>query len=391
MVAAHIPQTLVKSGLAMSLTASRGELKKAIATLGRVADKKSCMPMLGGVAIKVTPEATTLTTTDLNVWATYTTQPSGRMAGATVVKVKSLADILGKMPEGEITIAGDNPHVYVMAGTASVHVDSYVARDYPKVPDTSALVWFSVDGADLGACIKRVMSAVCQDETRFHLNGVYLHCEGKTLRAVATDGHRLAYARSSYDDAYQLFSKGMILPSKGLKEVVRLIGKGGTCEIARNEHMFFVRKGEWQLAIKHIDAQFPPYEQVIPSNSPHAVAVDIASLRGACERAKAVAGKASTVGMSIARGDNDPTLRLSCGLDERIEESLPCSLGDAFKVGVNPTYLLDALEHMESRTLRVEILIGKELDPILVFSHDEDARSAPIGMRHFAVVMPMRI
>jgi len=385
--------TALKSDLAMSLTASRGELKKAMSVLGRVADKRSALPMLGGVAIKVGRDSTTFTATDLNMWATYTTQDRARIPGAAVIKAKSIADILGKMPDGEITIAGENPHVYLMSGSASVHVDSYVARDYPKVPDTSALTWISVDGGDVAACIKRVISHVCQDETRFHLNGVYLHCEGKRLRAVATDGHRLAFASSSYDDAYQtLFARGMILPTKGLKEVVKLVGKGGSIEMARDEkapHMLHVRKDRWEISLKAVDAQFPPYEQVVPKSNNHAVAVDIAGFRGACERAKVVNG--ATHGTLIQRFNDSPMLRLATGRDERIEEEVPGTLGDAFKVGVSPKYLVDALEHMESRTSKVEIMIGAELDPILMFSHDENPGASPFTMRHFVVVMPMRI
>lgn len=380
----------------MSLTASRGELKKALTTLGRIADRKSTMPMLGGVAIKVSHEGTTITATDLNVWATYKTAPlaGNRIPGSAVVRAKSLADIVGKMPEGDVTIAGDNPHVYVMAGSANVHVDSYCARDYPKIPDTSALVWHSVDGAELARCVKQVSSSVCRDETRFHLNGVYMHCEGKSLRVIATDGHRLAYARSAYDDVWQtLFLKGMIVPAKAATEIVKLFGKGGICQMARdpeNERMLHFRKGEWEMSVRTIDALFPPYEQVVPKTSTHAVTVDIVSLRGVCERAIVVSGKYRP-GMTLERFNDSPMLRLTCGNDERIEEQITCSSGDAFKIGVDPVYLLAALEHVESRTSQATLAIGAALDPIAVFSRDEGLKVASFSTPHFTIIMPMRI
>lgn len=378
--------------IAMSLTSHRSELKKAITVLGRVADKKSVMPMLGAMFVRVTDTATKLVATDLNMWATYTTTPLGRTTGDAAIKVKSLADVIGKMPEGEITITTQGMHAYVMAGSVKSHVDSYVARDYPKVPDTSALAWVSVDGGDLATCIKRTISAVCRDETRFHLNGVYLVCEGQSLRAIATDGHRLAYARSSYDDAWGLFRKGMIIPVKGATEIVKLLSKGGTCEIARDErspNMLHVRKGDWELSVKAIDAQFPPYEQVVPTARGHLASVDLESFRGACDRAKAISGK-SRLGMTLAREFGDPMLKLTCGVDERVEEAIPCSLGDTFKIGIDPCYLLDALEHVESRTSSVEIRLGGPLDPIVVCSRDESGMG-PLTMRHFVVVMPMRV
>lgn len=391
MVAATIPV----SPISMSVTAHRSELKKAVSVLNRVSDRKSAMPILGAMFVKADDSSTKLVATDLNMWATYTTTPLGRTRGDAVIRTKGLADVLSKMPEGEITIARDGSfsHVTVMQGSVSVRVDGYVPRDYPKVPDTSALAWTTIDASDLAECLSRVISHVCKDETRFHLNGVYLEGTAARLKAVAIDGHRLAFASSSYDDAYKVIgANGIILPAKAAKEILKVI-KTGKAEIALDERrMFHIRQGAWEFSVKPIDAKFPPYEQVVPKNSKHAVAVDLESFRSACERAKV--GYVPGRGMALKRGDGDPMLQLDTGADSdtRVIESIPCSLGDAFKVGVNPHYILDALEHMESRTSRVEILIGAELDPILIYSHDERmCDGAPFMMRHFVVVMPMRL
>lgn len=389
MVAATNPVTPIT----MSVTARRSELKKAVSVLNRVSDRKSHMPILGAMFVKADDSTTKLVATDLNMWATYTTTPLGRTRGDACVRTKSLWDVLSKMPEGEITIArGDSfAHVHVMQGSVSVHVDAFAPRDYPKVPDTSALQWTTIEASDLATCLERVISCVCKDETRFHLNGIYLEGSSARLKAVATDGHRLAFASSSYDDAYKVIgTKGIILPAKAAKEILKVI-KSGKAEIALDDRrMFHIRQGAWEFSVKPIDAQFPPYEQVVPKANKHAVAVDLESFRGACERAKV--GYVSGRGMMLKRGDNDPMLKLDTGADSdtRVTESIPCSLGDDFKVGINPQYLLDALEHMESRTSRVEILIGAELDPILIYSHDETPGS-PFVMRHFVVVMPMRL
>jgi DNA polymerase III subunit beta len=386
----------------MALTVDRSNLKKVVATLARVADRKSTMPALGYVSINVDRDSAALVATDLNVWARFDLTVAdktllGRTPGSVAVKAKGLADLLGKLPDGEITIARKDHHAIIMRGTASLALETLGGRfdDLPhcKFPTDAGLLYQRIDAGELTSAIKRVSHAVCKDETRFHLNGIHIEATGKSVRMVSTDGHRLALVNVSIQD-WILPPNGIILPAKGASELVKTLTKGH-CQIASHGPYLFVKQDGWSFALKCIDAQFPPYAQVIPAKSEHAVCLDMGSLVGATERAMTVA--TDTRGMKLARSWGKPELQVSADNPDTGEttETIPATLGEPFKVGINPKYLLEAIKHIESRTSNVEIMVGSEssngcvLDPIVIHSTDDTFRH--VDTKYLVVVMPMRI
>lgn len=380
-------QDLGPRNLLMVIVNRKG-LKKSLATLKRVADIKSTMPALSCVNLTAANERLTLTTTSLNMWATCEVNLHNATIGSCALEVKQLADIVGKLTSDEVSISADALWCHVRADQADITLEAKLSRDMPHRPKSDDVAFATIEASDLVTLIKRVEYAVCKDEARFHLNGVFFEMNGAKLRAVATDGHRLALANMPIDvSRTHIPTRGIIVPTKGTSELVKTLTKGA-CEIGfdAGKMLLFVRQGAWEFAIKVIDAQFPPYAQVIPERSATKTSVTfkIADMGPALDRATVQLGKQSTRGVSIKRsyGEGGVTLEVSGSSSEFVS----ASPGDPFVVGANPKYLSEALEAIQSTGVWANLHYSETLNPILLTS-DNDG----LDTRVLAVVMPMRL
>ena len=367
------------------------ELRRVITQLGGVVDIKSSMPMLRNVLVRADRANVTFVATDLNTTLTVTVKASdwASGSGATTVECRRLRDILRVLPDGVTTLESkDGASLRMHVDGCTTHVHGLPANDFPKTPDASTVEWSSVDGGILRDLLERVSDTVCRDESRFHLNGVYLETsDGERMVAVSTDGHRLSKAQRAYKTSFA--NKGVIIPSGAVRELRKLL-VAEMCEVGIRNNLLFVRQGEWALTTKLIDAQFPPYEQVIPSDPKLLVTCDRQRLIDACKRARALCTDTRGVAMSVANGklvlqsDNPDVGELAEKIDA---DYIPRTATD--KVGVNPSFLQGALERTDGE--RCVLGIRDELDPILVRSL-EDATQRTISDAEFlVVVMPMRI
>jgi DNA polymerase-3 subunit beta len=369
----------------MSLTVDKASFKKVLAAFNRIADRKSCLPVLANMLIKVEHDTTTLAATDLNLTLTHKAPWLGRTIGCTSVKAKALADMIGKMPNGEVTLARDGRGLSVMSGSARFTLDTIHAQDYPKVPSPGDATFTMIDAGAFVALLKSTDHSICQDETRFHLNGTLLEADGRTMRAVSTDGHRLTRATAPIKGF--TLAKGVILPRKASRELAKLLAKG-ECEIAVVGPHMFVKQGAWTLAAKLIDAQFPPYEQVIPKENRKLVTVEREPLLAAIERAKLVSTETRGVKLSC----DDGQLRIQSDNPDTGETSewLPAEHhGATIVIGFNAKYLLESLNELEGE--RVTLGIGAALDPILVRATDDVVTNSVEASPFVSVVMPMRL
>ncbi len=385
------PSALVDS---LSASLSSRELSSALATLSRIADKRSAITMLGNVRIRVAASGdVTFDATDLNVSATYTARAfAGYTPGSACVPAKQLADIAKGASDATVTLAKVTGHgVRVASGDSSVTLIGASPADFPKLPDATAddLRFASTDPEALADMIDAALPCVCKDETRFHLNGVLIECTGNTTRMVATDGHRLI--RLTADVAGPRIP-GAILPAKAAKEIAKLLRGADVASWALGKAHLFVRCGAWTVAAKLIDAQFPAYEQVIPKDHAKLATIERKPLVAALKRAKKLYSDGRGSKLTFASGklvitSDAPDTGTSV-------QSLPASSewlddGGEMSLGVNPGFLLDAIDGMSDRC--VTLAMGGELDPIVV-RETEDAVSYTVPMsKHVVVVMPMRI
>jgi DNA polymerase-3 subunit beta len=382
--------------MGIDIKVTKSALKRALTTMARVADRRSSMPMLAQVLITASVDGTvTLAATDLNVSATatipatFTTSP-----GSVTVGAKQLADLVKKLPTDEVSIrATDTLKVRVESGAFGVDLAAMHARDFPKVATPRKYASFvTIPCPIIAGMIAATEHAVCRDETRFHLNGILLESTGQTLRMVATDGHRLAKVERTFEAPELRRKNGAIIPAKAATEIAKLVGKDEAgCAMALDEHMLFVRHGSTELALKLIDAQFPPYEQVIPKDNRRLVTVERDVIAEVLERAKVITkpsrgtrgAKLSLASGKLTVSADHPDLG---GVSETMDAE--CNPGD-FAIGFNPEYLLQALAVIDCK--HVTFALGDDLAPGLVRGTDDAVTRSVERSEYLNVIMPMRI
>jgi DNA polymerase-3 subunit beta len=385
-------ETVVTLLSRMAFTAQKATLKKTLAAFNRVADKKSSLPILASLLIRTDKDGVTFAATDLNLTVVCRAPFVVNGIGGMTCKAKALVDLVGKMPDGDVTLAATERGVQLLSGSTSLTLEAGNDRDYPKVPDTETDVEYTtIDAGAFAALLKSTDYSVCRDETRFHLNGIYLEANGTTLRAVSTDGHRLTRATAPIKDLRWAFAPkatgGLIVPSKACKEIAKLLTKG-ECQVASKGMFLFVKQGAWTIAAKCIDAQFPPYEQVIPKDHRKLVTVAREPLIAALERAQAMCCETRGVKLSA----DDGQLRIQADNPDMGETSewLPAEhVGGTVVMGFNARYLIELLEHFDGE--RVTMAVGNELDPIIMRDTDDVVTNSLDESPYLGVVMPMRI
>ena len=253
-------------------------------------------------------------------------------------------------------------------------------RDFPRVPDHREATYTTVESAVLREMIDRTLFSVCNDETRFHLNGVYFESDGSKARMVSTDGHRLSKVERTIANGPKL-SAGIIIPKKGLLEMKKVLESGPSCKLAiKTPHLFLVQE-DIAIAVKLIDAQFPPYEQVIPKDHKKIITVDRSRLIDALRRAQLMSSE--TRGVKVAASKDGITITSDNPDLGEVREELDAEYngGEPIAIGFNPKYVVELLGQMASD--QVTLALGGELDPGLL---------RPIGSdEYLGVVMPMRI
>jgi DNA polymerase III subunit beta len=398
-------------GEGLGVTIAKRDLALAIRRFTGIVDRKSTMPILANVSIQTaSPGGLTITATDLNVSLRLTAPCTVERSGAVSIPHKRLADVLKTIPDGALTLyQTTKTNLVLRASTgAQVEIAGMHDRDTPRFPSLASKEkshdfseyetrdWPSVDGATLQGALERVLHAVCRDETRFHLNGVLFEANGRVATLVTTDGHRLA--KADFDlpqlptvDAGTPFCTGKILPRKVCVELGKVLtAKEPIGVLITKTHAWF-RQGTITLVGKLIDAQFPPYEQVVPKDHRRLFTVDRDALAGAMARARVNTTDLRGAEMRLASGKL--TIEASDPDSGTITETIDVEYdGDPMAMGVNAKYLIETLDQLDGRVVFAwSARKDGALDPMLVRSLDDAAMRPVMNASFLSVIMPMRI
>ena len=371
----------------MEFRIHKAEFVRGLRLAQSIADRKSTMPMLANVLLRVhgSGSKTKLlcAATDLNVSLTAELKVTSASEGGLTVGAKALHDIVVNLPGDELTLRKvENNWAEIKAGKVSYRVVGMPDRDFPKVPDHREASFGQVEAAVVREMIDRTLFSVCNDETRFHLNGVLFESSGTSARMVSTDGHRLSKVDRSLAGGPQL-SAGVIIPKKGVLEIKKLLDAGGAAKLAIKTPYLFLSVDDLTLAVKLIDAQFPPYEQVIPKDHKRSAVVDRGLFADAIKRAQLMSSE--TRGVKLGFGGNDGggiTITSDNPDVGEVREDVDADFtGEPMTIGFNPKYILEILSAMQADQVAIEL--GGELDPGLI---------RPLAGDDFTgVIMPMRI
>lgn len=365
----------------MEFTIAKAEFLRGLRLAQSIADRKSTMPMLANVLLRTSgKKALLVAATDLNISVSANLASTNTVEGGLTLSAKALHDIVVNMPSEEISLRrAENNWAEIKAGKVSYRLVGMPDRDFPKIPDHEDATYTEASASSIREMIEKTIFSVCNDETRFHLNGVLFESNGTDTRMVATDGHRLAKIERALSGAPTL-TAGIIVPKKGLMEIRRVLDGIETCKVAVKTPYLFFSTDKLHLAVKLIESQFPPYDKVIPTEHEKRVVIDRLLLLDALKRAQLMSSETRGVKFSLSQG----TMLLTSDNPDigEVREELDADYsGEDLCIGFNGKYVIEFLSAMTSDQVSFEL--KGELDPGLIRPVSDDD--------YLGVVMPMRI
>ncbi len=383
----------------MRVLIDRNDLLKALHRAKSVVERKTTVPILSNVLLEAAPgNLLTFSSTDLELAVieslpTLETQESG----AITVPAQMFYDIISRLPEGSKPLLSvspskgerEHPLFVISAGRSTFRLSTLPAEDFAVVKKEVQPYSFSIKPADLNDLFEKTRYAISLEETRYFLNGIFMEIggtnQGVYLRAVATDGHRLAKAETqnvSFQTALPQEKVGVILPHKTVGEVLKIIdSKAQEVVIAFSDKTISFTCGGIHLISRLIDGTFPDYEKVIPVDNPFQLSVSPKEFSQAVDRVAVLASdKTNAIKLLVQEG----MLTLSSSnphAGAALEEVEVNYKGNSFELGFNARYLLEATKMLKGKEMTVTMR-----DPASAILINDNADSGFI-----AVIMPMRV
>lgn len=373
----------------MKVTVERAELLKSLSHVHRVVERRNTIPILANVLIKAGKGGLELKATDLDLEVVESVPAEIGQAGATTVPAHVLYDIVRKLPEGaqvQLEAGGDRGTLTVRASRARFSLQTLPEADFPDLAAGEFSHTFKVKGAEFRRLVDKTQFAISTEETRYYLNGIYLHVTegtaGKSmLRAVATDGHRLAQAELEAP-AGAAGLPGVIVPRKTVAEIQKLLeDKEAEATISLSSTKIRVQVGGIVLTSKLIDGTFPDYGRVIPQGNDKILNVDKDEFAAAVDRVSTVSSERGRA-VKLSLGDGKMTLSVTNPDSGSATEELEVDYAaEPLDIGFNSRYLLDITSQLEGDT--AELKLADPGSPTLV--RDSTKTDA------LYVLMPMRV
>jgi DNA polymerase-3 subunit beta len=372
----------------MKLTIERGALLKSLAHVQSVVERRNTIPILSNVLLEAADSTLALTATDMDLTIVERTGASIAGGGATTVAAHTLFDIVRKLPEGaqvQIDSTADGGQAILKAGRSRFVLATLPKEDFPNMGAGELPHTFAIQAKELRSLIDRTRFAISTEETRYYLNGIYVHAatsgEVKVLRAVATDGHRLARFEMPLP-AGAADMPGVIIPRKAVGELRKLLEESeDRVDVALSDARIRFSFAEVVLTSKLIDGTFPDYQRVIPTGNDKVMEVDKRNFADAVDRVSTISSeKSRAVKLSLKAGNL--TLSASSPETGSASEEIEVKYGGAdLEIGFNSRYLLDITQQIEGDG--AQFSLADAASPTLV----RDVADASA----LYVLMPMRV
>lgn len=374
----------------MKIICQKTEILKGVTTVMSAISARTTLPILGNVLLEARAGQLSFTATDLEVWIRTRVSLEIEKEGSITLPAKRLADILKELSEEEVQMTVDeNQQVSLRCGKARFTLSGLSKADFPVFPERKEDRVFSLKGKVLRAMIQKTIFAVSTDSQRYVLNGVYLDVAKGKIRMVATDGRRLAMASQEAGVDKQLqFS--VIIPTKAVAEVARLIGDEEDVKMSLSESQIGFSFGQTLFLARPIDGHFPNYEQVIPKAGSVKLKLSTQNLLASTRRV-ALLSRDRTASIKYALENGALTLSVSqAGVGEAMDEIAVDYKGESLQIAYNPEFVMDVLKHIDSPEIILEL--SNPLSPgIIKPAQDGDSPVHLERGEYLCVIMPMRV
>jgi DNA polymerase-3 subunit beta len=382
----------------MKLTIERVALLKALGHVQSVVERRNTIPILSNVLLRADAAGAgagvlALSATDMDIEIVERVPGQIERAGRTTAPAHTLYDIVRKLREGaqiEIEANGERNAMVLRSGRSTFTLACLPPEDYPVMASGELAHHFTLTAAELRTLVDRTRFAISTEETRYYLNGIYLHTtknnEVPVIRAVATDGHRLARVELVMPEG-AAGMPGIIVPRKTVLELRKLVEESeDEIEVALSETKIRFATGAAALTSKLIDGTFPDYDRVIPSNNDKVLEVKCKEFAEAVDRVSTISTeKSRAVKLAIApNGANGASLAISATSPENgtaVEEIDATYLAEPLEIGFNSRYLLDIAAQIEGEG--AQFVMSDSASPTIVRD-----RADPSALY---VLMPMRV
>ena len=372
----------------MKVTVERAELLKSLSHVHRVVERRNTIPILANVLIRASGSGLELKATDLDLEVVESLPAEVTQEGATTVPAHVLYDIVRKLPDGaqvQLETAGEHGTLTVRASRARFSLQTLPEVDFPDLAAGEFAHSFKVKALEFRRLVDKTQFAISTEETRYYLNGIYLHVAeaagSTTLRAVATDGHRLAQAELPAPEGAAGLP-GIIVPRKTVAELQKLLeDKEAEAAVSISTTKIRVQVGSIVLTSKLIDGTFPDYGRVIPQGNDKILKVDKDAFAAAVDRVSTVSSERGRA-VKLALSEGRLTLSVSNPDSGSATEELEVEYSaEALEIGFNARYLLDITAQLEGDL--AELQFADSGSPTLV--HDANKAGS------LYVLMPMRV
>ena len=372
----------------MKISIERGALLKAVAQAQSVVERRNTIPILANVLIEAEGDTVQFRATDLDIEVVDKAPAQVERAGSTTVSATTLHEIVRKLPDGAlVTLTADTAagRLTVEAGRSNFSLATLPKEDFPVMASSEYDTNFSAPATVLRRLFDKSKFAISTEETRYYLNGVYMHVAdgdgGKVLRCVATDGHRLARIDADLPEGAEGMP-GVIVPRKTVGELRKLLEDDDTTiAVSVSETKVRFSTPDITLTSKVIDGTFPDYSRVIPTGNTRRLEVDAAEFAQAVDRVATVSSERSRA-VKLQLDEDRLVLSVNAPDSGAAEEELAVAYGDEkLEIGFNAKYLLEIASQVDREN--AVFMFNSAGDPTLMREGNDQSA--------VYVVMPMRV
>jgi DNA polymerase-3 subunit beta len=367
----------------MKFSLNRELLLKPLLLVSGAVERKSTLPILGNILFKVSGQSLTLTATDLELeMVSYAVIDNQGVDGKVTIPARKLLDICKSLPENsELNFSVSDDTIKLSSGRSRYSLSTLPAIDFPNIEEWKGDVEFTLFKSELLRLIESTHFSMANQDVRYYLNGMSIESEGKEIRSVATDGHRLAICKIS-NESLSLPTRQVIVPRKGILEIIRLLSHvDEEIQVFLGSNHIRIVDTEFSFTSKLVDGRFPDYRRVLPRNGDKVFETNKDQLKQVLSRASILSNEKFK---GVRLNFTDVLLKITANNpeQEQAEEELEIDFPyEALEIGFNVSYVLDVLSAIKEE--RVKFTLADANSSVVI--------EGAISGEALYVVMPMRL